>query len=413
MTLLSGVSVPESGKLVRRDVAVDGGVIAAITEPGTKVGRSSGIGESRTEVRGEGRLLLPAFVDPHVHVREPGYDYKEDWDSCSRAALKGGAACIFDMPNNKVPVDGREPLMEKKRIALEKSYVDFGLYIALTDANYENLADRRIQGEIAGVKVYMAETTGRILIGSERALLSVFRQPKPVLVHTGGGEGLSRVLSLYEKASRQTGRLPALYICHVSTGDELSLIREGKKRFRGLFAEVTPHHLLLEKGAYSGYPAVLPPLSGRRDIDKLWEAVEDGTIDALGTDHAPHTVEEKLREKPPSGFPGLETAFPLMLGAFKERGIALERLVQLTSEGARGIFSGETGTLLRRGARADLALFEEKEWTVGEDGFVTKCGWSPFKGWKLDYRTALTMVGGTTAFEGGWYRKPEVRCLGG
>jgi dihydroorotase len=102
-----------------------------------------------------------------------------------------------------------------------------------------------------------------------------------------------------------------------------------------------------------------------------------------------------------------------MLGAFKKRGIALARLVQLTSEGVRGIFAGETGTFLRRGARADLALYEEKEWIVGEDGFVTKCGWSPFNGWKLDYRTALTMVGGTTAFEGGRYRKPEVRCLGG
>jgi dihydroorotase len=199
----------------------------------------------------------------------------------------------------------------------------------------------------------------------------------------------------------------------VSTGDELSLVREAKKRFSGLFAEATPHHLLLEKDSYSGHPGVLPPLSGRGDIDKLWESIEDGTIDTLGTDHAPHTVEEKQREKPPSGFPGLETAFPLMLEAFKERRIAVERLVRLTSETARRIFLGEKTGIgrMRKGARADLVLFEEKEWTVGEDGFVTKCGWSPFKGWKLGYKTALTMVGGTTAFEKGVYRKPEVRCL--
>jgi dihydroorotase len=413
MTLLAGVSVLENGKLVLRDVAVDRGVIASVAEPGSTADGLWGSGEGWTVVRGEGRLLLPAFVDPHVHVREPGYDHKEDWDSCSRAALKGGAACIFDMPNNKVPVDGPELLAEKKRIALEKSYVDFGLYVALTDANHETLVGPRIQGEIAGVKVYMAETTGRIVTGSERALLGVFRQPKPVLVHTGGGEGLSRVLSIYGKASRQTARLPALYICHVSTGDELSLIRKGKKLFRGLFAEVTPHHLLLEKGAYSGYPAVLPQLSGREDIDKLWEAVDDGTIDTLGTDHAPHTVEEKLREKPPSGFPGLETAFPLMLSVFKKRGIAVERLVELTSERAREIFSACGGGCIRKGARADMVLFEEKEWTVGEDGYVTKCGWSPFEGWKLDYRTALTMVGGTAAFDGRCYRKPAVRCMCG
>jgi dihydroorotase len=230
-------------------------------------------------------------------------------------------------------------------------------------------------------------------------------------VHTGGFEGLSRVLSIYGKASGRTARLPALYICHVSTGDEISLIRKGKKRFRGLFAEVTPHHLLLEKNEYSGYPGVLPPLSGRGDVDSLWEAVEDGTIDTLGTDHAPHTVEEKRRETPPSGFPGLETALPLMLDAFNRRGIAVERLVRLASEKARGIFLDENGAPVRTGARADLALFEEKEWTVGEDGFATKCGWSPFEGWKLGYRTVLTMVGGTAAFDGGRYGKPAARSL--
>lgn len=413
MTLLADVSIPEGGRFVRRDVAVDGGVIVSIAGPDSSAGRRGENGAGWTVVRGAGCTLLPAFVDPHVHVREPGYDHKEDWDSCTRAALKGGAACIFDMPNNKVPVDGLEPLAEKKRIALDKSYVDFGLYIALTDANHETLAVPGIQREISGIKVYMAETTGRIVTGSEGALLSAFRQPKPVLVHTGGGEGLSRVLSIYGKASHQAARLPALYICHVSTEDELSLIREGKKRFRGLFAEVTPHHLLLDKSVYAGYPAVLPPLSGRGDIDKLWEAVEDGTIDTLGTDHAPHTVEEKRGEKPPSGFPGLETALPLMLSAFRKRGLAVERLIELTSEKARAIFAAGMAGGIREGARADFALFEEKEWTVGEGGYVTKCGWSPFEGWTLGYKTVLTMVGGTAAFDGGRYRKPEVRCLCG
>jgi dihydroorotase len=413
MVLLEGVSMPGGGRIVQRDVVVDRGVVASITEPGATLSHRSGNGGEWRVIKGEGCILIPAFVDPHVHVREPGYDHKEDWETCTRAALKGGAACIFDMPNNKVPVDGYEHLMEKKRIALDKSYVDFGLYIALTETNHETIAERRIQREICGVKVYMAETTGRIMAGSERALLSVFRQPKPVLVHTGGEDGLSRVLSLYEKASLRVSELPVLYICHVSTVEDISLIREGKKRFRGLLAEVTPHHLLLEKDSYRGYPAVLPPLSGRRDIDVLWEAVADGTVDTLGTDHAPHTVEEKKRENPPSGFPGLETAFPLMLGVFRERGFPLSRLIELTSAKARVIFAGDSGGGIWEGARADFALFEEREWTVGEEEYVTKCGWSPFEGWKIGYRTVLTMVGGTICFERERYRRPEVRCLCG
>lgn len=436
--LFRSALIPRGGRLVARDVVVEGGVVARVTGPGSisPVGRTGGgpachgstggfdnaAGRAAGIIEAEGRVLVPAFVDPHVHVREPGFDHKEDWETCSKAALKGGASCIFDMPNNKIPVNRCGLLLEKKAIAIRKSYVDFGLYVALTDDNGRALLEAPIQSEICGIKVYMAETTGKIIAGSENALLDAFRQPKPVLFHTGGGEGLSRALSVYEKASTAYPHPPPFYACHISTADELAILRRAKRRFLRVYAEVAPHYLLLEAGTYKGFPGVLPPLSSQSDVDALWGGVEDGTIDTLGTDHAPHTVEEKRMPKPPSGFPGLETAMPLMLGAFAQRNLPLKRLFELSSKNTRRIFMSDHGgppdrageaDWIHQGMSADLALFEEGEFIIGADGYATKCGWSPFEGWSAAYKVSVTVVGGVVAYENGAFSKPPIRCVSG
>jgi len=402
MIVLKNVLIPHGEQWIKRDVIIQRGVYGEISESIDE----RPLKDARI-IQGEERYLLPAFIDPHVHVREPGFDYKEDWMTCSRAALKGGASSIFDMPNNKIPVVDYPGVKEKSEIANKKSYVNFGLYAALTDNNIDELKSTGMQGAVCGIKIYLARTTGNITVTSGSALLNVFNQPKPVLVHTGGIEGLKKVLFFYEKASKHFSVVPVLYVCHVSTGEEVALLRKWKEKLPSILAEATPHHLFLNKEEYTGLKGVLPPLSTKKDVEALWEGVKDGTIDLLGTDHAPHTVEEKRGRVPPSGFPGLETAFPLILNAFKDRRLSLNSLLRMTSGNAGKLFKMGIGDGVVKGEKADCTLVEEGVFRAGEDGYETKCGWSPFHGWNLGFKPVLTVVNGFISYENGkFYRNP-------
>jgi dihydroorotase len=405
MFLFRNTMIPQEGSWQKRDVAIKGGRVEKVSERIGHIRSKDGDAEGT-----KGGYLLPALVDPHVHVREPGYDYKEDWETCSKAALKGGCCAIFDMPNNKIPVVNYETILEKKSIALKKSYVDFGLYIALTDENIDETMKELVQREICGIKVYLAHTTGGLLVQSEKALLNVFCQPKPVLVHTGGTQGLEKVLYFYKKASKKVPDLPILYICHVSTAVEVKLIRKWKKQFPNILAEVTPHHLFLNTENYVSYDTVLPHLASPEDSGSLWQGIAEGVIDILGTDHAPHTLEEKRNPDPPSGFPGLETALPLLFESCIDGRISLADLIRVTSGTARSLFGiGMEGIL--QGQRADCVLMEEGSFVVGEDGYATKCGWSPFNGWKTKYRPIVTVTGGTVAYRNGNFFKKDIRFI--
>lgn len=406
MILIKNAFAAQKGRWIKRDIIIDRGLYAkieeSIPEPETK---------TTHVIQADGRYLLPACIDLHVHVREPGYEYKEDWETCSRAALKGGFSSIFDMPNNRVPVVDYRTLMNKKEIARKKSYVNFGLYLALTEENGESIHKQEIQSAVCGIKVYLSKTTGNITVRSEESLLHAFRQPKPVLVHTGGEGGLSKLLFLYERASKRWSRLPILYLCHTSTSQEVALIRRMKKKLASIVAEVTPHHLFLNREEYRGYPAVLPPLAGKKDVDALWEGINDGTLDLIGTDHAPHAIEEKKRKDPPAGFPGLETALPLLFSAYREGRIGLSALIRLSSGKAGMLFPRAGPGVIEEGQRAESVLVEEKRFIVGDNGYESKCAWSPFDGWELGFRPVLTIVNGTVAFEDGRFYKPEVRYL--
>lgn len=404
MILLKDVFIPGENEWVRRDVVIEEGEYRKISLPGELPG------DGRV-IQCEGRYLFPSFIDPHVHVREPGYDYKEDWETCTRAAVKGGVTAIFDMPNNKIIVADKKTLREKAVIAMRKSYVNFGLYIALTDGNVEEIQSSDIQDAVCGIKIYLSKTTGKITVQSEQALINVFNQERPVLVHTGGIDGLERVLFCYEKASKKFRGVSVLYICHVSTGEEVSLLKKWKRKYPRIHAEVSPHHLYLNTDNYSGYRGVLPPLSSSSNNDALWEGIREGTIDVLGSDHAPHSVEEKKGPNPPSGFPGLETSLPLMFNAYKEKRLNLEQLIRLTSGNIRRLFQLRGSAGIRENEVADCTLLEEGEYSIGEDGYVTKCGWSPFHGWKSFFRPVITFVNGSIACEKGKFIKTQIHNL--
>jgi dihydroorotase len=397
------VRIPRGDFWLPADVVVAGGIYAHIGKPG-----SVRVREKARIVEGEGLFLIPAPIDPHVHVREPGDDYKEDWTTCSKAALKGGIGTIFDMPNNRVPVVDSGTLMEKREIALRKSFSHFGLYIALTDENGPDLMDRLLQTRICGVKVYLHLTTGGLLVKSEEALMLAFKQPRPILFHTGGPEGLERVLHLYKKASRTNTSLPFIYVCHLSIMEEVRLIRRWKREYSRIVAEVTPHHLFLTGESYRGYGGVLPPLAGQSDVDALWEGIKDGSIDILGSDHAPHTVDEKQTMNPPAGFPGLETSLPLIFQAHMDGKISLGDFSRLTRGKAIDVFGLKEERLIQEGGRADCVLIEECFFCVGDDGYETKCGWSPFHGWRLRWKPVMTLLNGNVVYERGVFFKHPV-----
>lgn len=406
MIILKKVLIPRENSWIRRDIIIENGVYSKISESINEHDLKNG-----RVIQCEGLYLIPSFIDPHVHVREPGYDYKEDWDTCTRAALKGGASAIFDMPNNKIPVTDKKTIKEKGEIAFNKSYVNYGLYVALTDDNVDEIRKSGIQKAVCGIKIYMSKTTGDITVRSEYALLNIFNQTRPVLVHTGSVDGLLKILSSYEKAAKKFSSIPVLYICHVSTGDEVSILRKWKEIFPWIHVEVCPHHLFLNKENYKGLKRVLPSLCSKKDNEALWKGIDDRTIDLIGTDHAPHTVEEKKKEDPPAGFPGLETALPLLFNALKEERITLGTLLSITSVNTKTLFRIRKGTGVQENACADCTLIEEGVFFIGQDGYITKCGWSPFHGWKYTFNPVLTMVNGFIAYERGRFFRNPVKNL--
>ena len=382
-----------------------------------KVSRLATLDESMEEVKildGEGGYLIPGMFDPHVHVREPGQEYKEDWHSCSKAALKGGVTSILDMPNNKPPVVSKKELFKKIRIAGKKSYVNYGFHFALTDCNLEEIFSEEVQRNICGVKVYLDKTTGELLVKDERVLINVFVQPRPVLIHTGGIAGLEKILHCYDSAFKKYSSISPLYICHISLKDELRLLEKARKNYKDIFCEVTPHHLFLESNTYRGLPSVKPPLSKKEDIEALWEAIERGLIDTIGSDHAPHTVDEKKLPSPPAGFPGLETTIPVIYSAALEELIGFDVLFRLTSFNSRKIFCKKLYSEINEGYPAEVVVLKDGDFTVtagGIDGekFETKAGWSPFQGFKLKVKPFITVVNENCFYLNGNYYRNRTR----
>jgi len=403
--VIRNVKIPGGDSWVLRDVHVEGGLFTGVSDPA-----------SRAKERAE-RICIPALVDPHVHVREPGFAHKEDWKTCTKAALRGGYTAIMDMPNNREPVTSLETVERKSTIAAKKSYIDFGIYAALVEDNADELKRKSMQELICGIKVYLSETTGGILLSgssSDRLLMEIFGQPLPVLVHTGGPENTERVLETYRLVSGRYACLPVLYICHVSTAGEVDLVRKYKGGGGTIRAEATPHHLLLNRETYEGYSGVLPPLGKRWDSEALWEGLRDGTVDLIGTDHAPHTVEEKRNDNPPAGFPGLETALVVLLDEAERRGISPERLVEATSTEASRIFKIPGRGRIAAGEPADCVVLERGDYSIGDGGYTTKCGWSPFHGTRVSWKVAFTLRRGDCAYRNGRFRKyPVSRICGG
>jgi dihydroorotase-like cyclic amidohydrolase len=336
-------------------------------------------------------IKIPGLVDPHVHLRY-GSPQKETFETGSVSAIAGGfAGGILDMPNNTVPITTPEALQEKIDRAGQKIYCDVGFYFGATAESTKYFG--QIIDQVFALKTYMDETTGELLVEKAEDLNQIFAswpRKKPIVVHAEG-----KTLETAIKQARLNNQ--KLHVAHVATKEDLEMIRKAKEEGLPVTSEVTPHHLFLsEENARELGPFGLmkPTLKTRKDVDALWEGIDRGIIDIIATDHAPHTKEEKLSNNPPYGIPGLETALPLLLTAVDQGKLTLDQVVKLTSTNPKRIFG------IRESPETFIEVDSKDPWVIDSKKLKTKCGWTPFEGWKVSGRVKRVVLRGETVYDG-------------
>jgi len=335
-------------------------------------------------------FIIPGFIDPHVHFREPGLTHKEDFFTGSKAAAAGGITTILDMPNTKPPTVSVWDLEVKRRLA-EKSIVNYGFHFGgSVDDNVEEIKKVR---NVASTKVFMNVSTGKMLIEDDKLLEKVFSNSEIVAVHAEK-EMVEKAIKLSKKCGNR------LYLCHLSLAEEIDVLREYKDD--NISAEVTPHHLFLtnkDVKRLGAFAEMKPDLKSQKDQNALWQAIEEGLIDTIGTDHAPHTIQEKKAKKYPAGVPGCETVLPLILNAVNNGRISLTTVVRMMSTNPARIFGIKNKGRIAVGYDADLVIIDMNlEKKVENNKLFTKCRWSPFNGKILKGWPVTTIVGGNIVF---------------
>lgn len=378
------------------------------------------------EIEAKGLTLLPGVIDPQVHFREPGLEHKEDLFTASCACAKGGVTSFLEMPNTRPLTTTQAALDDKLSRAAEKCLVNYGFFIGATA---ENLPDLLSANPTPGIKVFMGSMHGQLLVDGEATLEAIFaagdrliavhaedqarinqrRQEfagiSDVAVHSQIQDNQAALLAtqLALKLSNKYQR--RLHILHLSTGEEAELLRQEKPSW--VTAEVTPQHLLLNTSAYEKIGSLAqmnPPLRAPRDNEILWQALLDGVIDFIATDHAPHTLAEKAQDYPntPSGMPGVETSLPLMLTQAVQGRCTVAQVANWMSAAVAKAYKIPNKGKIAPGFDADLVLVDLDNYRlVVREEMVTKCGWSPFEGWNLTGWPVVTVVGGKVVFEKG------------
>lgn len=395
--ILEAGTVLSQGKAVQADVAVEGGTVVYVGDrPG---------GAARRRVYAGGRFVTPGFIDTHVHFRDPGHPHKEDWASGSRAAASGGVTTVCDMPNTDPPTVSVAAWEAKVATAQARSRVDFGVWIGAAAGAVDAARALADSGRACGIKVFMGASTGPLLV-DDATLVTYFEHTRALMgVHAEDEAVLARLRAEWsgrtppshhatrpaEAATAAVRRLIELteafprpvHVCHVSTAAELALLEAVRGRLP-MTAEVSPHHLWLDEAAPLGnLGKVNPPLRPATDAAAMLAAFAGGRLDTVGSDHAPHTLEEKARPyaQAPAGLPGVETIFPLMLAAVRRGEFPLERVVDACAGAPARIFGMSRKGRVAVGADADLLVFGEAELQVlTAEALLTRVAWSPFLG---------------------------------
>jgi dihydroorotase len=410
-----------NGEFLRGDVQIRAGKIVQVAP---EVSTPAETGD--TEIDADGLTLLPGVIDPQVHFREPGLEHKEDLATASRACARGGVTSFLEMPNTKPLTTTQAILNDKLQLAASKSLVNYGFFIGATAENLPDLVQAK---PTPGIKIFMGSMHGALLVDETEALDRIFANgTRLIAVHA---EDQARIRQRREQfagitdpavhsqiqdnqaalnATQLALRLSKkyrrrLHILHLSTAEEAELLRQDKPEW--VTAEVTPQHLLLNTDAYNTIGTLAqmnPPLRSPHDNEVLWQALLDGVLDFIATDHAPHTLEEKAKIYPdsPSGMPGVETSLALMLTQAMQGRCTVRQVSHWMSTAVARAYGIPGKGAIAPGYDADLVLVDLKTYhPVLREELQTKCGWSPFEGWNLTGWATVTIVGGQIVYDRG------------
>lgn len=407
MLIFEGGRIVTDEGLVQQDILVDGETI-------TTIGKNLGA-EDAERIDASGRLVLPGLVDIHTHLREPGGEHKEDFFTGTAAAVAGGITTVFGMPNTNPAIVDEATLEMALELADQKALCDFGLYIGAT---HNNASEAATLEQAVGLKMYIGSSTGDLLVDrfeDQIAHFEAFPHKRVIAVHAEKEEAVRYYAARGQRRppicaalsvaylitlAEQVGR--RLHICHVSTKAELDLIRDAKARGVQVTAEACPQHLTLtiKEEEKSAFGKINPPLRSAEDVAALWANLD--VIDNFGTDHAPHTIEEKQSDSPPAGMPGLDFMLPVLTTTIHEGKLTWQQLIDKGARTPADLFGMKNKGRLEVGADADLVVYApDAEWTVTEADIYTKCGWTPYMGLKLRGIVEQTFVRGQRVFANG------------
>ncbi|MEM0360797.1 MAG: dihydroorotase [Candidatus Diapherotrites archaeon] len=410
------------GKISECNIGISEGKIVAVKK----------ILEGEQSIDCSHKLVLPGAIDIHVHFRVPGEEWKADWKHESMAALHGGITSVMDMPNNKPSICSAEVLELKRRVVSRKAGVDFSLHFGASPKHLEEIQKAK---DFAAVKIYMGSSTGSLLVLEREDQAKAFSLAKAadsvVMVHAEEEKTIKesaekarkkgwnhakfhsqiRPPEAEHKAVKRALALCAetgakLHVCHVSSAETLSQVMQAKK-WGSVTCGVTPHHLFLsseDAKKLGNLVKVNPPLHSRHNRAMLWEALREGKFDIIESDHAPHTQDEKQASywDAPSGVPGVETMLPLLLDAHNRKLVSIETIAKCLCENPAKLFGLREKGFIAKGKSADLAVIDlKREHRIDSGKMFTKCGWTPFEGWRLKGFVEKTFLRGELRQEEG------------
>lgn len=411
----------------RTDIAVKNGKIASL-------GSLASLSASKV-IDATHLTVLPGVIDSQVHFREPGLTHKEDIESGSLAAILGGVTTYFEMPNTNPPTTTQELFEDKLKIAAEKSSANYAFFIGGGSENWEQLSQLENLPHCSGIKIFMGSSFGTLLVDQDDLLEKIIKNGKRRLVVHAEDEArlkerkqiaidaanpnvhhvwrdeesaliaTKKVVTLAEKHNRK------VHILHISSSEEMAFLREHK---RCATVEILPQYLTLSAPeCYERLGSLWqqnPPIRGKRHMEFLWKALLDGTVDVIGSDHAPHTLEEKAKTYPnsPSGVPGVQTLVPLMLDQVHQGKLSLAKFVQLVTENPRKVFDLKNKGRIQVGYDADFTMVDLKRTQkVEKKWLASKTGWSPFEDMSFTGWPVMTLLKGEVVVEEKTLLKPR------
>ena len=408
-----------NGKLEKIDIALSGNKIKKIG----KIELNSSKVFDATD-----KLVLPGIIDTQVHFREPGSTDREDLESGSRAAVLGGITSVFEMPNTNPPTSNLIEFEKKLNLAKDRMHCNYAFYFGATPENVDQLSKLKGLKGCCGVKLFAGSSTGKLLVAKEEDIEKVIsNSDRVVSIHSEDEEILNlrkkfikegnvhshpewrnnecamsstrRVVKIAERYNKQ------IHVLHVTTKEEVDFLAMHKKN---VTFEITPQHLTLyAPDCYDKLGSLAqmnPPIRKKEHYDRLWIAVKNSIVDILGSDHAPHSKEDKSKKYPasPSGMPGVQTILPIMLHHINNKKLSLEQLIKLMCENPCKIFGIKNKGYIKEGFDADLTIIDmNKEQTIKNEIMATKCGWTPFHDMTIKGFPVATIINGKTVMSNG------------